>query len=201
MVVRRRIFFAALAMTIVAFAQRPVWAQTANVTAAQDPICTVQKDEIEVFVDFLKLNVLPHGPIVLVTSTEATFGNIDHFSDILHATKKYTIPNELREEYKARNESSCTIGAFGGIKNLRFIAEAELAGQREIQKRYGKNAVLIRFSRVGFNSDETLAFLHVSVGVDNIAGNGTLYLLKRNGGAWVIALTVETKNVPGTAHP
>jgi hypothetical protein len=107
----------------------------------------------------------------------------------------------LREDYKARNESSCTIGAFTGIKNLRFISEAELAGQREIQKRYGKNAVLIRFSRVGFNSDKSLAFLHVSVGVDHIAGSGTLYLLKRNGGAWMITLKVETTLSPGTAHP
>ncbi len=120
---------------------------------------------------------------------------------MLHATKQYEIPSELPEDYKVRNESSCTIGPFTGIKNLRFIAAAELTGQREIQKRYGKNTVLIRFSRVGFNSDKTLAFLHVSVGVDQVPGNGARYLLKRNGGAWVIAFTVETKNVPETAHP
>jgi hypothetical protein len=188
-------------MLIVALARGPIEAQTGNGNVLQDSVCTVQKDEIEVFADFLKLHALPQGPIVLVTTTEATDGNIDRFADMLHAVKGYTVPSELREDYKARNESSCTIGAFTGIKNLRFISEAELAGQREIQKRYGKNAVLIRFSRVGFNFDKSLAFLHVSVGVDHIAGSGTLYLLKRNGRAWVITLKVETTLSPGTGHP
>jgi hypothetical protein len=199
--VRNRLFLVALAMVTVAFAQGPVEAQTANGNVPQEAACTVQNDEIEVFAGLLKLHALPQGPIVLVTTTEATDGRLDHFADMFHATNGYTIPSELREDFKVRNESSCVIGAFTGIKNLNFISEAELAERREIKKRFGKNALLIRFSRVGFNSDRTLAFLHVSVGVDHIAGSGTLYLLKRNGGAWVVTLKVETTLSPGTGHP
>jgi hypothetical protein len=188
-------------MVIVALARGPIRAKSANGNVPQDSVCTVQKDEIEVYVGLLKLNALPQGPLVLVTTTEATDARIDHTADMLHAAKTYTIPSELREDFKARNASSCTIGTFTGIKNLSFIFDAELAGQRDIQKRYGKNAVLIRFSRVGFNSDKSLASLNVSFGVDHIAGSGTLYLLKKEGDAWTIGFTVNTKLYPGPARP
>jgi hypothetical protein len=188
-------------MAIVALAQGSIEAQTANGNVSQNPICAVQKDEIEVYVGFLKLRVIPQVPIVLVTTTEATDAHVDHFADMLHAVKGYATSGELREDFKSRNESSCTIGVFGGVKNLKFISEAELAGQREIQKRYGKDAVLIRFSRVGFDPSKSLAFIYVSVGLDDNARSGTLYLLKRNGGTWMITFKVEITISLGTAHP
>jgi hypothetical protein len=199
--VRYRLFFVALATAIVLLAQGPIEAQAAAGNVPQISACTVQKDEIEVFVGFLKLNTIPHGSIVLVTTTEATDGNVDKFSDMFHATKGYTIPNELREDFKSKNKSSCTITAFHGIKNLSFVSETELARPGEIQKRYGQDALLITFSRVGFNSDRTFAFLHVSLGVDISPGAGTLYLLKRRGQTWAITLKVETTLSPKTVQP
>lgn len=187
-------------MAIVVLAQGLIVGQAANGNAPKDPTCTVQKDETEVFIGFLRLNLLPKGPIALVNTSEATNGNMDKFADTLHAVKGYTIPIELREDFKSRNESSCTIRAFTGIKNLRFISESDWAGRSEIQKRHGKNEVLIRFSRVGFNSDKSLASLHVSYGVDHVAGSGTLYLLKKEADAWKIALTVNTQLSAGPAR-
>ena len=191
--------------TIATFAQRPIEAQIANGAVSQDSVCTTQEDETEVFAAVLKEKALPQVPLVLVTTTEATDGNVDHASQSL-AIGGHKLPSELRDGFKAINKSSCIIAPFAGIKNLSFISEAEkdrllLAGTRDIQKRYGKRALLIRFSRAAFNAEKNLALLHVSVGTDQNTTGGILYLLERKDGVWLITTKVETTILSKPARP
>jgi hypothetical protein len=192
-------------MVIVALAQGAIEAQTANGNVPQDSVCKVPKDEIEVFAGFLKDKSIPQVKTVLVTETNANDVDMDKNIQILKIGK-HEIPSEMPSDFNSKNDSSCLIGHFGGVRNLNFISKAEedrlfQTGSDEFHKKYGGDALIVTFSRVGFNSDKTLAFLHVSVGVDHVAGSGTLYLLKRNGGTWTIALKVEITLSPGNGHP
>ncbi len=65
-------------------------------------------------------------------------------------------------------------------------------GWSDFHKKYGKQAEILLLSRVGFNSERTLALLHVSSGMGRMAGGGTLYLFERKGGKWVIKTHIQT---------
>ena len=193
---RYRAFLGALLLTGLVFAQEPVRAQTRNGTAPQNTSCKVQKDEIEIFASFLKEKAPPHVETVLLTETDAIDVDIDSVNLPL-AVEGHGIPPEMRVDFKAKNKSNCVIKPFAGIMNLSFISKTEhdrlfRAGWSEFHKRYGKDALMVTFSRVAFNSDKTLALLHVSSGVDQDAAGGTLYLLEEKDGKWLIRSHIET---------
>ena len=103
------------------------------------------------------------------------------------------IPTEVRADFNNKNKSSCVIQPFDGVPNLRFISKSEerhilAAGTTEFDKKYGKGAEIVAVSRVGFNSDKTLALLHVLY-----SSSGELYLLEHKDGKWVIKFYVQTK--------
>jgi len=183
-------------MVIVALAQGSIEAQTANGTAPQDAVCKVQKDEIEIYASFLKEKTVPHVQTVLVTKTGAYDVDVDEVNLQL-AVKGHGIPVELRTDFKEKNKSSCLIEPFVGVMNLNFISTADRdrlfrTGWNEFHRKYGKDAVQVVLSRVAFNSEKTLALLHVAMGIDKMAAGGTLYLLEKRDGKWLIKSQIET---------
>lgn len=168
-------------------------AQSDEGNAPQKAACTVRREELEVFAAYLKRETSPQ---VVVTRTEPARPDVDTLSLQLAATGR-GIPADVRADFKAKNKSGCAINPFAGISNLHFISREEhdlmfRGGWREFHKRYGKDAELLWLSRVGFNSDRTLALLHVSGGIDRMASGGELYLFERKEGKWVIKLQVQT---------
>jgi hypothetical protein len=53
--------------------------------------------------------------------------------------------------------------------------------EAQFEKRFGKDAELVEFSRVAFNSTKTVALLHV-LGLRT----GDLHLLERKNGKWIV---------------
>lgn len=191
-----RIFLGALLLTGAVFCQESVSAQTGNGTAPQNKVCKVQKDEIEIFASFLKQGESAPVQTVVTTETEAIDVDVD-YENLQLAVKGQGIPSEIRADFKAKNKSNCLIEPFTGVTNLHFISRAEQdrlfrAGWTEFHKKYGKNAELTTFSRIGFNADKNLALLHVSSGVDHNAAGGALYLLEKKAGKWLIKSHIGT---------
>lgn len=172
--------------------QERVWAQAAKGAAPNDAICSVQGEEIEVLAIYLNQGTASQQ--VVVTQTEQR--DIESFNLQL-AAHGQGIPSEVRADFKEKNKSVCAIKPFMGIANLHFISRQRYdsmfrAGWSEFHKKYGKDAEILWFSRVGFNPDRTLALLHVSGGIDRMAGGGTLYLFQRKEGKWVIKSQIQT---------
>lgn len=195
---KHRMFFGVLVLIVFALPRELAWslAPTTNASALQNSTCAVPKEEFEIPTRFLKAKAIPGVTTVLVTEPDANDVDIDKISEML-AIRKRELSNDLRADFKAKNESGCLIGHFGGIKDLKFISKAEKqrllgAGPEEFHKEYGKNAQLVTISRVGFNSDKSLGLLHVATSFTNKAGEGITYLLERRNNKWGIAAQVET---------
>jgi hypothetical protein len=166
-------------------------AQSRNISAAPKNSCVVPKDEVQIFIAY---ELYYHQPTVIVTRTQAPSFDIDSLN-VEFAAQGRGIPPDLRAAFKKKNISACAIRPFMGAPNLRFISEAELkrasrngrAPVSEFYERFGKSADLNLLSRVGFNSDKTLALLHVSD-----LGGGDLCLLEKKNGKWEIKWHTET---------
>ena len=174
-------------------------AQSASRNISRKIFCTVPKEEVRIFIAYESLS---REPTVVVTQTQATPVDIDSYNLQL-AAQGYGIPPDFRADFKKKNTSACTIRPFTGVPNLRFISGAEekrifrkgINGWHEFHRRYGKNTSIDELSRVGFNSDKTLALLHVSSGISSGGVAGTLYLLERMNDKWVIKWQIETWGV------
>jgi len=57
---------------------------------------------------------------------------------------------------------------------------------------FGKDAELLMFSRVAFDSAKQYALVHVSSGISENGGGGELYVLTRLIGDWVIKRVFPT---------
>jgi hypothetical protein len=116
------------------------------------------------------------------------------------AAKGRGISSDVRTDFKEKNKSSCLITPFARIPNLHFMSNREhdlmfrnaSTGWSDFHKKYGKQAEILFFSRVGFNSEKTLALLHVSGGTGLMGGGGTLYLLDRKNGKWAVKALIQT---------
>jgi hypothetical protein len=116
------------------------------------------------------------------------------------ALKGRAIPVDLRKDFKEKDQLSCALPSLQRLKNVVFISEAQeraifnddAKGWNRFHKKYGKNASLVTLSRVGFSPNKQLALLHSSYGAGEMAGGGTLYLLERKNGAWVVKSSIET---------
>ncbi|MHB8484852.1 MAG: hypothetical protein ACYDCM_03830 [Candidatus Acidiferrales bacterium] len=172
-------------------------AQFTNQDTRHRKSCVVPKEEVQVFVAYESTS---KEPAVVVTQTQAASVDIDSYNLQL-AAHGYGIPPELRADFKNKSKSSCFIEPFKGVPNLRFISKAEqerifrkdvVRGWKEFHRKYGQDTSMDELSSVGFNSDKTLALLHVSSGLGSAAGEGILYLLERKNGKWVIKWHIET---------
>lgn len=190
---RTRTILGVMFLSIGGFVHEPLWAQTAGGAASHNTHCAAAKEEIEVFADVLRGG---HDQTVLVTKT-ATMGVDVDYVNLQLAVKGRGIPPDVRIDFKKKNKSSCLIEPFTGITNLDFITQSEQdqlfrEGWSEFHKKYGKNASLVSLSRVGFNADKTLALVHVSSGIGSMAAGGTLYLLEKKEGKWVVKSSMGT---------
>jgi hypothetical protein len=159
-------------------------------------ICSVQKQEKEVYVDYLRATASSASVRVLVTETEAVRPDLDSINLQL-AAKGRGIPPEVRRDFELKNKTTCEIEPIVGIQSLRFISKRDKrslfkTGWAEFYKKYGKDAEIDSLSRVGFNADHSLALLHVSGGIGPMAGGGVLYLLERKDGHWAIKTQIGT---------
>ena len=154
--------------------------------------CSLLKEEVDVYKSQLKAESSSKSVTVLVTKTVGYVDDMDVYNLRLAAQGR-GIPTEVRADFTNKNKSSCVIQPFGGVPNLRFISESEerrifVASRAEFDKKYGKGAEIVAVSRIGFNSDKTLALLHVLY-----SASGELYLLEHKDGKWVIKFCVQTK--------
>jgi hypothetical protein len=154
--------------------------------------CSLLKEEVDVHKNQLKAESSSKSVTVLVTKTVGYIDDMDVYNLRL-AAQGHGIPTEVRADFTNKNKSSCVIQPFEGIPNLRFISKSEerrilAAGTTEFDKKYGKGSEIVAVSRVGFNSDKSLALLHVLY-----SASGELYLLEHKDGKWVIKFYVQTK--------
>jgi hypothetical protein len=181
---------------LVALAGVSARAQNSGARLQHTASCYAQKDEIEVYADYLSPGSNSSDVTVVVTSTQPSDADVDSLNLQL-AVQGRGIPPDVRADFKQKDKSICSMEPFPAGKSIRFISKNEnetifKAGWKEFHRRYGKDASWLQFSRVGFNSDKTLALLHVSWGADAMAGGGTLYLFERKAGKWVIKSSVDT---------
>jgi len=169
----------------------------ADSAAQQNKLCTVQREEMEVFASYLKEGIA--SPQVLVTKTVPAHADVDALNLQLAAQGR-GIPPDVRADFKEKNKSSCLIKPSAGIPNLHFVSKHEhdlmfrkaSTGWSDFHKKYGKEAEILLLSRVGFNPEKSLALLHVSSGMGSMAGSGALYLFERKNGEWVIKARIQT---------
>ena len=171
-------------------------AQTTNEAGANQTFCTVPKDELAA------LDAVFKGPYdepeVIVTKTEQwTLPNVINLE---LAARGRGLPPDLRRDFDEKNRSSCTIMPFISNRNVHFISTAEereifRIGWNEFYRRFGKNAGITRVSRVGFNSDKTLALVHVWGAVAANGAAGTFFLLQRNQEKWAVKFSMQIEAV------
>jgi hypothetical protein len=170
----------------------PLCAQSQGNTMPSNSYCSLLKEEVDVYKSQLNAESSSKSVTVLVTKTVGYIDDMDVYNLRLAAQGR-GIPTEVRADFNNKNKSSCVIQPFDGVPNLRFISKSEerhilAAGTTEFDKKYGKGAEIVAVSRVGFNSDKTLALLHVLY-----SSSGELYLLEHKDGKWVIKFYVQTK--------
>ncbi len=158
--------------------------------------CRVRKEEADVYAYFLRSQTATNRLAVLVNSTEARDYGVDSLNLQLVA-QGHGIPPDARADFAAKNKASCLIEGLPRISNLRFVSKSEInavfaVGWAEFHKRYGHDSEVITLSRVGFNSDKTLALLHVIGAVSREGAAGELYVLERKNGRWQIRFHIQT---------
>jgi hypothetical protein len=171
-------------------------AQTTNKAGAIQTSCTVPKEEITA------LDAIYGGryddPDVIVTKTEQW--TLPDIVNLQFAAQGWGLPPDLRKDFDDKNRSSCTILPFTNNRNVHFISAAEerqifRIGWNEFYRRFGKDAGIAVISRVGFNSDKTLALVHISGAVGANGAAGTLFLLQRNHKKWAIKSSIQIEAV------
>jgi len=183
---------------ILSFAHTGVFAkaQDSGAPVHHKAPCSVPKAEMELYASYLSPETNSSALTVVETTTQPSNADIDSINLQLAAQGR-GIPPDVRADFKKKDKSICSIEPFSAGKNIRFVSHTESetifkAGWKEFHKRYGKDASSLQFSRVGFNSDKTLALLHVSSGGDAMAGGGTLYLFECKAGKWSVKTSIGT---------
>jgi len=195
---KNRVFARNLLIWVALFCGGSVSAQSVRRKTPSTKSCTVPTEEMQVIVAFA-FDSLSHASAVLVNQTQAKLADVDGLNPQL-AAQGHGIPPDIREDFKKKNVSSCYIGPFTGVPNVRFMSLSEerqifgkgINGWREFHKKFGADTSLNSVSRVGFNSDKTVALLYVSSGIAPMGAAGGLCLLERKEGKWVIKWNVVT---------
>jgi hypothetical protein len=176
--------------------QQSLGAQIHSVSSHPKVPCLVPEDELQVIAAYLKHGDSATTLTVVVTETEPSGADIDYLNLQL-AARGHGIPADVRSDFKDKDKSSCGLSISAGIGNVEFISKAQEKalfrdGWKAFHTKYGKDASLLKLSRVGFSSSKELALVHVSSGVGPMAAGGRLYILERNGGQWAIKESIET---------
>lgn len=159
------------------------------VSPARAAQCVVQQDELEVIAAFLKDSSSSAQPDVVVTRT---FSAVDIDSANLQlAVKGQGIPTAVRQDFKKKAASECGIPRTLAAKGVKFLSPRDQdemfhgrSGWKTFHRRFGANASLTTFSRVGLNPEHTLALVFVTSGIEAMAGSGFVYVFERKDGHW-----------------
>jgi hypothetical protein len=192
----RRIGTRALFVWILFLSADSLFAQITNKAGANQAACTVPKDEMTAL-DAI-YGVPYDEPNVMVTKTEQW--SLPDVVKLQLAAQGRGLPLDLRRDFEEKNKSSCMILPFFSNRNVHFISAAEerqifRIGWNEFYRRFGKNAGIDKVSRVGFNSNKTLALVHLSGAAGPNGAAGTLYLLQRNQNKWTIKFSMQIEAV------
>ncbi len=184
-----------LSILFVALAGVSARAQSSAMPLRHTAPCSVPKDEIEIYADYLSPGNSSDVTVV-VTSTQPSDADVDSLNLQL-AVQGRGIPPDVRADFKQKDKSICSFEPFPAGKGIRFISKNEndmifKAGWKEFHRKYGKQASWLYLSRVGFSADKSLALLHVSVGAGPMAAGGRLYLLERKAGKWSVKTSIGT---------
>jgi hypothetical protein len=172
-----------------------VSAQTPNRTISNGKTCSVPREEIEVYAALFDGD----RSSILSSMTESRDYQIDSMNLQL-AAHGLGLPSEARADFTLKNRSTCEIKPFPGFPKSHLIASTDenaifKVGWGEFHKRYGKESSIMSVSRVGFNSDKTLALLHMYSACGHNCFAGTMYILERKDGKWVIKISFQTAAV------
>lgn len=151
--------------------------------------CVIQQDELDVIAAFLRNSSSSAEPSIVLTKT---FSPVDIDSaNFQLAVKGQGTPPILRQDFKKKASSECRIPRTLAIAGVKFISpqarEQIFRGQsgwKSFHQRFGANASLTTFSRVGLNLEHTLALVFVTSGIEGMAGSGFVYVFERKNGRW-----------------
>jgi hypothetical protein len=187
----KAILVAAMLLSPQVFAAANSQPQAKPNTAAQKEYCEFSSEEVDVYKSQLGRDSSPKRTLVVMATTLRWIDDINSFNLPL-AVQGHAIPTDVRADFTEKNKAGCLIEPFGGVRNLRFMSsneEEKLLARDwgEFNKKYGKGAERVAMSRVGFNSDKSLALLHILY-----SSSGELYLLERRDGKWHVKFSVQT---------
>jgi hypothetical protein len=159
-----------------------------------NPRCSVSAEEAAVISEWLKAHPRPSLEVV-VSVTESPDIDVD-FQNLRMAAWARGVPVVVREDFKRKNATPCTIPTLRG-ENLTTVSHEEYKrlfrkGWEEFNRKYGTDAGITTFSRVGFNKEKTIALLHVESGIGPMAGGGWLYRLDKRGERWEVISRIQT---------
>lgn len=161
--------------------------------------CVVPADEREVLSSFLRADAGSSDFTVVLNETQPSGADVDYLNLQL-AAKGRAIPQDLRKDFKEKDQSNCKLSSLPGLRNVVLISAAQeqtifregMKGWNGFHKKYGENASLVTLSRVGFSPDRKLALVHSSSGIGRMAGGGMLYLLERKNDELVVKYFLQT---------
>jgi hypothetical protein len=147
-------------------------------------VCNTSSEELAVYAVYLRSQIPANVTKVILPRTRGY--DFDASSWIGWAVEGRAVPQDVQKEFARRNAVTCPIRPFSGAPNLHFFATDKNEGitshpEAQFEKRFGKDAELVEFSRVAFNPSKTIALLHV-LGLRT----GELYLLELKDGKWTI---------------
>jgi hypothetical protein len=146
--------------------------------------CNPTSEELAVYTAYLRNEIPAKVNKVILPRTRGY--DVDDSMWIGWAVDGRAVPLDVQKDFTRRNAVSCPIHPFSGPPNLHFYLTDKEEGitsrtQAQFERRFGKDAELVEFSRVAFNSNKTVALLHV-LGLRT----GELYLLERKDGKWTV---------------
>jgi hypothetical protein len=174
---------------------------TANAASVPAPLtCSLTARELGVYKAFFRNW---NSPIVLVSRTAVAGADL---ADVVQlATGIQGTPKDVRDDFRVANEAGCYISSADISPNVRTITPREQAdlfnsdrlftsddGWQVFHKRFGKSAMLVEVSKIGFDKTGCLAMFHVSSSVGWMGGGGELYVYHLKDGKWLRKSSVVT---------
>jgi hypothetical protein len=146
--------------------------------------CITSPEEFAVYAAYLRSQIPANVNKVILPRTRGY--DFEASSWLGWAVEGRAVPQDVQKEFARRNAVTCLIHPFSGVPNIHFFTTDENEGMKshtaaQFEKRFGKDAELVEFSRVAFNSNKTVALLHV-LGLRT----GELYLFERKDGRWIV---------------
>ncbi|HET9743358.1 MAG TPA: hypothetical protein VFQ00_11465 [Terriglobales bacterium] len=174
-------------------------AQVGDTPATEPRHCVMSAGEQAVVVAYFNtptfskhLLGFPHVATTLADTTQPTATGLDlNFVNLQLSVTGDAIPGDARSDFNRKARESCGVGPLAGLRNVHVVSIPANGSSPVFHRRYGKNGLLVRVSRVGFNRASTIAVMHVSYYAEH-SGGGCLYVFERKAGRWVMKTEFRT---------